>query len=398
MFISPRYAALPSDAIKLDESPVAFDYQKRRLSLTAGLNRHPRRPEVALIVDPRDILYLTGVHEGVSWLAVWDGGCFAVTRHMLVREVEEEIGPCEVLLPSRRSIDPVKLEAFVVSELGRRGLARIAFDPGRMNAASFLALSHGAAAAGMECLAVPSLVAALRQNKDPLEHHLISQCVEIAERAFLGLTEEGAGGLVGRSELELARELETRMIGLGADRQGFPDTGVIVASGPNSASAHHVPGRRRVGMGEPLLIDWGAELGGYRSDMTRTLFTGSVPDFACKAYPVVEAALAAAADVLAPGARMGDVDGAARDMVMKHGYPEFHYGVGHGVGLAIHEEPWLRANSQVELEEGMVTTVEPGIYLPGIGGIRIESMYSVSRTTVHRMDRLSVALAEMILD
>lgn len=187
------------------------------------------------------------------------------------------------------------------------------------------------------------------------------------------------------------------MIGLGADRQGFPETGVIVASGPNSASAHHAPGSRRVSPGDTLLIDWGAELDGYRSDMTRTLFIGNLPEFAVEAYPVVRSALELAAGALQAGNTMGQVDHAARETVMAAGFPEFHYGVGHGIGLAIHEAPWLRAHSADRLEAGMITTIEPGIYLPGEGGIRIESIYEVLPGGPQRLDRLPTSLEQMVI-
>jgi len=187
------------------------------------------------------------------------------------------------------------------------------------------------------------------------------------------------------------------MFDLGADRQGFPDSGVIVASGPNSASAHHSPGSRKVRMGEPLLIDWGAELGGYRSDMTRTVFPGRVAEFAVRAYPVVETALKSAEKALKAGACLGEIDRTARDIVIDAGYPEFHYGLGHGVGLAIHEAPWIRAHSTELPGPGMITTLEPGVYLPGIGGIRIECLYSINTSGVFRIDKLPTSLESMIL-
>ena len=379
-------------------SVAPFDYAQRRAELAGRLQSADGSPQAALICDPLDICYLTGVREGVSWLAVWEGGSFAVTRHMLIREVEQMIGDCELFLPSKRSTDPANLELFVTSELSRRDFESVAVDLGKLSAASYLKLNRTAFTSKLGLIPVSCLVDGLRQRKDAREHHLISRCIAIAEEALGGLLERGAEGLIGRSELDIARELELRMLGLGADRQGFPETGVIVASGPNSASAHHSPGHRLVSAGEPLLIDWGAELDGYRSDMTRTLFMCSLPEFARKAYPVVEAALVAAQGVLRVGARMGDVDRAAREIVMAAGFPEFHYGVGHGVGLAIHEGPWLRAHSEDRLEAGMITTVEPGVYLPAVGGIRIESMYALLDDRTDRLDSLPISLDEMVIE
>ncbi|MBB5351493.1 Xaa-Pro aminopeptidase [Haloferula luteola] len=389
-----------SEASATSEAPIAFDHSARRSRLRALMAEVSGTcpMEAMAICDPLDVGYFSGVREGVSWLVVGPEGGFAVTRHMLVREVMEEIGDFDVLLPSERSTDAVKLEAFVVAEMKRRGIRSVAVDTGRMGAGTFLRFQEAAAEMGLEVGRGERWIEGLRQCKEPMERQWIERCVEIAEEAFRGLLEEGAAGLVGRSERELARELENRMIGLGADRQGFPETGIIVASGPHSASAHHTPGSRMAAWGEALLIDWGAELGGYRSDLTRTLYLGSVPEYARKAHPVVEAALHAAEKVLRPGAEMGWIDAAARETVMAAGYPEFHYGVGHGVGLAIHEGPWLRAHSREILESGMITTVEPGVYLADIGGIRLEGMFAVGADSVDRLDRLPTDLAAMVIE
>lgn len=375
----------------------SFDHLRRRRELCSRLAASPSRPEVILVSNPLEIFYLTGVREGISWLAIWEQGAFAVTRHMLVREVVEIARDCEVLLPASRSTDPAKLESFVIEELRRRGLKKVAVETGKVTASTYLQLNHLAGQEGISLMSANGIIDLIRQSKDEEEISLIIRCAEIAGGAFLGLLEGGAGTLVGRSERDLAHELEVRMFDLGADRQGFPDSGVIVASGPNSASAHHSPGSRKVRLGEPLLIDWGAELGGYRSDMTRTMFPGRVADFAVRAYPVVETALKSAEKALKAGACLGEIDRTARDIVMDAGYPEFHYGLGHGVGLAIHEAPWIRAHS-IELPgPGMITTLEPGVYLPGIGGIRIECLYSINTAGVCRIDKLPTSLESMIL-
>lgn len=374
-----------------------FDFTQRREWLVGRLRQPGQAACAVLICHPIDIAYLTGVHEGISWLAVWEGGGFAITHHMLLREVEAEIGDFELLLPSERSTDRVSLEGFLVSELTRCGIRQAVVDPPRMSASGYKALEERATSAGLEIRDEPSIVSRLRQCKDKEEHQAILRCVGIAEQAFSELIAAGSTGLLGRTEREIARELESRMIALGADRQGFPGTGIIVASGPNSASNHHRPGDRKVAKGDALLIDWGAELDGYRSDTTRTLFLESIPEFAWTAYPVVLAALERAADTLHAGTSMGTVDAAARDTVMAAGFPEFHYGIGHGIGLEIHEAPWLRAHSEDVLQPGMITTVEPGIYLDDVGGIRIESIYRVAEYGPERLDSLPRSLDSMIL-
>ena len=368
--------------------------RQRALALARGLHADV---DAVIVSDPLDIHYLTGSRHGISWLVLLDGTAFAVSRHMLVSEVRAEALNCEVLLASARSTDQTELEKFVIAEVARRELASVVIDPAKLTAQSYLRLAAHTMATGIDVHCISECIASLRAVKDSTEIALTRHCVHIAEQAFKELLAPGAAALLGRTERELADELETRMWALGADRQGFPETGIIVASGPNSASPHHTPGSRRVMTGEALLFDWGAELAGYRSDITRTVFPGGVPEFARQAYPIVEQALLRAAACLHSGAAMGDIDRAARDTITDAGYPEFHYGVGHGVGLAIHEAPWLRAHSGDRCATDMLTTIEPGIYLPGTGGIRIENVYRVTDDGHECLGVLPTALETMVI-
>ena len=376
--------------------PLVDFHQRRSRALAACRNIHESADAVVLC-DPHDIHYLTGSRHCISWLVVRQSAAFAVSRHMLVREARAEAMDCEVLLPSARSTDRPDIEQFVIGELVKRGHRSVVVDPAKLTAQSYLGILRHAAAAGMEILETPNLLAGVRAVKDACEIALTRRCVRIAQQAFAGLIAGGAGSLIGRTEKEISNDLESRMWALGADCQGFPETGVIIASGPNSASPHHTPGSRRIVAGEALLIDWGAELAGYRSDLTRTIFPVSVPKFALRAYPVVAQALHRASQQLRPGAAMGEIDRAARDTITGAGYTEFHYGVGHGFGLAIHEAPWLRAHSTELCEVDMLTTIEPGIYLPDIGGIRIENDYRVTPDGNECLCDLPTDLASMII-
>ena len=353
--------------------------------------------DAVALCDPRDIHYLTGSRHCISWLVLRQDSAFALSRHMLIREARAEAPDCEILLASVRSTDRPDIEQFIIGELARRGHHTIVIDPAKLTARAHLALLRHAAAAGMEIRDIPDLLAGVRAVKDAFEIALTRRCVRIAQQAFADLIAGGASSLIGRTEKELANDLESRMWGLGADCQGFPETGIIIAGGPNSASPHHAPGPRRIVAGEALLIDWGAEVAGYRSDLTRTIFPGSVPEFARHAYPVVERALLRASQQLRPGAAMGEIDRAARDTITDAGYEEFHYGVGHGFGLAIHEAPWLRAHSTELCDVDMLTTIEPGIYLPDIGGIRIENDYLVTPDGNECLCDLPTDLASMIV-
>lgn len=376
----------------------APDFPQRRRRAFEAARRGHHRVDAVILCDPRDIHYLTGTSHGISWLVLQAEGTFAVSRHMLVSEVRAAAVDCEILLASTRSTDFPDLECFVIGELTRRGLATVVLDPAKLSAQSYLRFTSHAAGANLAVGCVPELLAGVRAVKDAAEIALTRRCVWIAEQAFVDLLHGGAAALIGRTERELANELKGRMWALGADRQGFPETGIIVASGPNSASAHHAPGHRRIVAGEALLFDWGAELAGYRSDITRTVFPGGVPEFALQAYPIVEQALHHASQRLRAGAPMGEIDRVARDTITDAGYPEFHYGVGHGVGLAIHEAPWLRAHSTELCETDMLTTIEPGIYLPDVGGIRIENVYRVTADGNERFGNLPTHLGAMLID
>jgi Xaa-Pro aminopeptidase len=374
------------------------DYPARRERAWLLAKEHDATLDALLCCDAHDIHYLTGVHEGIFWLALSAEGTFGISRHMLIEEVRAEARGCEILLPSAEFTSPVDQEKFLVDELVRRGLKCVGTVLGRMSAPIYLKLTGPLSADGRFTLrSVPDGVGSLRAVKDSGEIALVRHCVAIAERALSDLVLAGAQAWIGRSERELAAELEARMRALGADRQAFPGTGLIVGVGPNSASAHHQCGDTRVKHGDTVLVDWGAELNSYRSDMTRTFFIGEIPEFAQRAYPAVEQAMHRAAAALRPGALTHEIDSLARETIKAAGYPEFYYGVGHGIGLDIHESPWLRINGGERLEKNMITTVEPGIYLPGIGGIRIENDYLITADGHECLGSMTTRLEDMLI-
>ena len=208
----------------------------------------------------------------------------------------------------------------------------------------------------------------MRAQKDRPETERIKEAQKVAEEVF-----EDAISILrpGVTEKEIAFEI-LKGLYLKANGPSFPP---IVASGPNSALPHAVPGKRRIRQGEPIIIDMGARLDGYCSDMTRTMFIGEPDDFMKEIYSVVRKAQEAAQDFIRPGVRARDADRAARDVIKRYGYEKyFCHGLGHGVGVAIHEAPALSFRNRKHLKAGMVVTVEPGIYIPGRGGVRLENM------------------------
>lgn len=220
---------------------------------------------------------------------------------------------------------------------------------------------------GAELMPVEALVNTLRYTKDPQEVDLVRRAAAITDEAFTAMLSILRPGM---TEKEGARELLYTLTGLGADGESFP---AIVASGPRAALPHAVPTDRAISAGEPLLLDFGAEYQGYAGDITRTLFVGSSTERFQEVYNVVLQAQQAAIDAIKPDVPGVEVDRVARDIIAGHGYGDcFGHGLGHQIGLDVHDGPALSPRSEVVLQEGMIVTVEPGIYLEGWGGVRIE--------------------------
>jgi len=216
---------------------------------------------------------------------------------------------------------------------------------------------------------LPGLVERLRAIKDADEIDALRRACAVADRALADLLE--AGGIrSGRSEREIQLDLDHRIRLLGADDISFS---TIVAAGSNSAIPHHSPTAALVEPGDLVKLDFGAAVDGYHSDMTRTFVVGPPADWQSDLYALVAEAQAAGRAACRPGATAAAVDAAARDVITGAGHAEdFGHGLGHGVGLVIHEDPFLAANSAAIMEPDMCVTVEPGVYLPGRGGVRIE--------------------------
>ena len=224
----------------------------------------------------------------------------------------------------------------------------------------------------VEWAPVDALVEALRGRKEPREIERIEAAVRLADRAFEYILPR----LRGRTEREVAFDLEFFMRKEGAERLAFPP---IVASGPNGSLPHAVPTDRVISDGDLVTLDFGAVVDGYCSDMTRTVAVGKADGRQKEIYSLVLAAQRRGVEATRPGRLGKEVDAEARRVIEEAGYGErFGHGLGHGVGLEIHEEfPRLSKRGEVRLEPGMVTSVEPGVYIPGWGGVRIEDLVVV---------------------
>ena len=227
-------------------------------------------------------------------------------------------------------------------------------------------------AGGLDLVPTYGVVEELRAVKDDDELEALRRASEITSQAIERFADES---FVGRTERELAWRLEQLQREIGAEAASFS---TVVASGANSARPHTTPGDREVQAGEIVLVDTGCIVDGYCSDCTRTFATGSLPDELHRAYEVCLDAQLEGLEAVRPGASGPGVDAAARDRIEAAGFGDaFGHGLGHGVGLLVHEAPRLARESRDTLQEGMVVTVEPGIYLSGQGGIRIEDIVVV---------------------
>ncbi|MGH2854677.1 MAG: M24 family metallopeptidase [Solirubrobacteraceae bacterium] len=343
----------------------------RTLRLAALLRaREVDRLLVAHLVNLR---YLTGF-TGTNGLALIDARGDRAQRFLTDFRYDTQ-SAAQVPVPFERRIVPRDLFEVAAEELAEaRGAGRLGFEEGALTVKQHDRLRE---LLGEEWELVPcgGLVEGLREVKEPAELARIRAAAELADEALRGVLE---GRLVGRTEREVAIELELRMRRLGARAPSFPS---IVAAGPHSALPHAEPRAQPIAPNTLLIIDWGAEHEGYCSDCTRTYATGEglAPE-AREVYEVVLAAQLAGLAAVRAGPTGKAVDAVAREVIERAGHGErFGHGLGHGVGMEVHESPRLsRTVGEQPLRAGNVVTVEPGVYVPGRYGVRIEDLLVVT--------------------
>ncbi len=258
-------------------------------------------------------------------------------------------------------------ERELVPQIAARMSGKVGFEDAKLSVRQ-LARLEAAAGEDVDLLPAGDLVEQLRAVKEPDEVERMAAASELADGVFSWALERG---LAGRTERDVARACEARIRELGAE-PSFPP---IIAAGENGALPHAEPGDREIGSGELVVFDMGAELDGYCSDGTRTFAIGEPGDEAQEVYDLVLAAQLASLAAIRAGATGKEVDAVAREMISEAGHGDhFGHGLGHGVGLEVHESPRLSTTSEDELREGNAVTVEPGIYLPGRFGVRIEDL------------------------
>lgn len=321
-----------------------------------------------LLTHPPDLSYLTNFTGDDSIGLITDKDFFLATDFRYKEQAELEAGWVKVTLRDPKMEDAL-CKVFAAAKVARVGFEANFATFGQM-AVLDKALKESKELNGRQVELVPleNVMLKIRMVKDDHEIDTIRQSVAVAEEAFQAIRDEIK---VGQSENYLAGLLMFEMRSRGASASSFPP---IVATAANSSLPHYRPGEVLIQKDQPLLIDWGAVFRGYCSDLTRTFMVGRINPKMKQIYRIVLEAQQAALNFLRPGVTTSAADRVARDVIDKAGYKEqFGHGLGHGIGREIHELPQLRRNgAEEELRPGMIVTVEPGIYLPGEGGVRIE--------------------------
>jgi len=349
-----------------------------------------------LISGVANVTYLTGFKGEASHLVVSKNKDILVSDARFTEQIKNECPGLEALIrpPTKKPLDMVAEAIRSIKALS------IGFECQVLTVSDFESLKELLP----ECswLATRERVETQRMVKEPIEIEALCEAIKMAQDAFTSLSKSLSPS---QTEKNVADELERLMRSMGAQCAAFP---IIVAAGSNAALPHAIPSQHCIGNENLLLIDWGASSpSGYKSDLTRVLDTHSfsktkgqteTKDKLRKIYSIVLGAQKAAFNTIKPGVKALEVDHAARQFIADAGFGDyFGHGLGHGIGLQIHEAPWFRPGSETILEPGMVFTLEPGIYLPGWGGVRIEDNILVTSSGAQYLTGISRELDDNII-
>jgi Xaa-Pro aminopeptidase len=314
--------------------------------------------------------YLSGFTGSMGWLLVTTDEAFIAVDFRYYEQAKRE-SPAFTLFRAVGGMD--KWFPMLVGEAGLRG-KKLGFEPAGVNVATYQTMKKTVEKMPVgdrpKLLAAPPLVEELRAIKEPAEIAALQRAVDVGDEAFEAVAARIEPGW---TERQVAWEIEMYARQHGADGLSFE---TIVAAGPWGAMPHAQPRDRPIGPGEPLVIDMGVRVDGYCSDLTRTVVAGNGEDARFREiYDIVLTAQATAEELVKTGMSGDEAHSLALNVIAEAGYGDnFGHGLGHGVGLLVHESPRLARGSKDELKDGMVATVEPGIYIEGWGGVRIEDM------------------------
>jgi len=340
----------------------------------AAIRKSFKGIDALLVTDINNVRYLTGFGGSSGFLLITKKENFFLTDFRYKEQARREVKAWDILVEKGK-------RAGTVSILAKKlGIRKLGFESS-VSYGFFDSLSKK----GLALKPVRDLVGRLRIVKDEREKVAIKEAVRRAESAFLEVKPYIKKGV---RENEIARMLEERLKRKGCKTLPFA---IIVASGRNSAMPHARPSEKKLNAGDLVVIDWGGEAEGYFSDMTRTLLVkGADIGQKKEIYGIVLEANKKAVSTVSPGANGREIDNSARDVIKKAGYAEFFgHGTGHGIGLQVHELPHITWNRKEPIKEGMVFTIEPGIYVPEVGGVRIEDMVFVKPEGAEVLTKLS---------
>jgi Xaa-Pro aminopeptidase len=321
------------------------------------------RASAFLVTKPVNVLYLTDFDSSNAALLVGRERVVVATDGRYFEAAEALEGAAAVLAER-------DLLGWVGARLGELADAPVAFEADHVTVAAYESLTQG----GTQLVPTTGVVSGLRAVKDEAELDAIRRAARITDAAYERLAREE---LVGRTEAEVAWWMERALRDEGADGLAFP---VVVGAGPNAARPHHHPGGRKIEAGETVIVDSGAQVGGYCADCTRTFATGPLPESLRRAYALCRSAQESSLRAVRAGANASELDAIARSEIEQSGLAPVLHGLGHGVGLEVHEQPVLRPTSTDTLVARNVVTVEPGVYLSGEGGVRIEDLVVVGES------------------
>jgi Xaa-Pro aminopeptidase len=320
-----------------------------------------RELDSLLVSDLVNVRYLTGFTGTNGACVVTRSERLFLTDSRYTEQAKQQVGEFELLQASQA----------LLGDLAPRLEGRAGFDDAHLSVKAHAKLASEVSA-DVDLVSAGGLVEELRAIKEPGEVQALRAATQIADRAYAELR---SAGLVGRTEREVARSIVRFLEDSGADEVSFPP---IVAAGENGALPHAVPRDVEIPSGTLVVVDLGARLDGYCSDCTRTFATGPLPDSHIEAYEAVRSTQEAALEQVRDGAVCRELDAQAREAIQSRLGISFDHGLGHGVGLEVHEGPRLARTSEGSLETGNAVTVEPGVYVPGEFGIRIEDLVVVT--------------------
>ncbi len=359
-------------------------YPSRRERLRRWLRK--ARADALLVTDFTNVAYLTGFSGDDSYLLLDGKREVIVSDGRYTTQLDEE---CPGLDRYIRPTGMTMLEA-TIKVLRSARVRRLAIEGDSMTVSARDRIAEKLPR--LEIEATSAVVEQLRRIKDQDEVGAIRAAIRCAEKAFAVLQ---ASLRPEKTEKQVADELEHQMRVFGAQAAAFPS---IIAVGARAALPHARPGKAAIGSSDLVLVDWGADAGPYKSDLTRVLLTGKISPKLERIYRVVLKAQREAIAAIRPGVAVCDVDRAARHVIEKEGFGRyFGHGLGHGVGMQIHEAPRMGPKMSGSLRPGMVVTVEPGIYLPGWGGVRIEDDVLVTRSGHEVLTAVPKQLEEMVV-